>query len=248
MSLSARVQITDQDVYQASSVQNAEYLGQVASTTSGRIFSYAQAGASNLSAGKITSPVAVTANYATRTLSTSYAVGTTQITITLGTTASADAFKNYNLVVTDGTGKGQGSYTVVGNTAATAGTSNATTVEIRGALNVALDNTSVVGLYPSQFSATVVTDHTGAPAVPVAGAPVVPVTATYYYWSQTGGYASILSDDTSVVTKNAEGIASNSVDGAVEIRVDATVTRAVGYAPELMVANKYSPFVLTLDY
>lgn len=248
MSLAASIQITDQDVYQISSTQGAEVLGQTAVTPSGRIFTYAQAGASNLAAGKLTSPAAVTANYATRTLSTSFAAGSTQITITLGATATQDSFKGFWFVVTDGTGKGQGSYQVTGNTAATAGTSNATTVSIDGALNVALDNTSVVGLYPSQQSALVVSASGSAPAIPVSGAPVVPVTAAYYFWNQTGGYASILSDDTSVVTKNAGGIASNSVDGAVELEVAATVTRRVGYAPELMVANKYSPFVLTLDY
>lgn len=248
MSLAASIQITDQDVYQISSVQNAEYRGQVASTPSGKTFTYAHAGAVNLTAGQLTSPVAVTANYVTRTLSSSYATGVNQITVTLGTTATADMFKNWWFVVTDGTGKGQGAYPVVGNTAATSGTSNATTVTIKGALNIALDNTSVVGLYPNQFSGQVVTDHTAAPAVPVSGAPTVNVTAAYFYWSQTGGYASILSDDTSVVTKNAGGIASNTVDGAVEIEVAGTVTTRVGYAPELMVASKYSPFVLTLDY
>lgn len=248
MSLAASIQITDQDIYQTSSVQNAEWRGQTASTSTGRTFTYAHAGAVNLTAGKLTSPVAVTANYVTRTLSSSYAAGVNQITVTLGTTATADMFKNWWLVVTDGTGAGQGAYPIIGNTAATAGTSNATTITIKGALNIALDNTSVVGAYPSQFSGQIVTDHTAAPAVPVSGAPVVNVTAGYYYWSQTGGYASILSDDTSVVTKNAGGIASNTIDGAVELEVAGTVTSRIGYAPELMVANKYSPFVLTLDY
>ncbi len=246
MSLASSIQITDQDVYQISSVQNAEMLGQTAVTNSGRVFSYAQAGATNLAAGKLTSPVAVTANYATRTLSSSYAAGVNQITITLGGTATQDAFKGFWLVVTDGTGKGQGAYTVVGNTAATAGTSNATIVTIKGALNIALDNTSVVGLYPSQFSAQVVSASGSAPAVPISGAPTVNVTANYFYWSQTGGYASILSDG--AITKNAGGIASNAVDGAAEIEVAGTVTRRVGYAPELTVDAKYSPFVLTLDY
>lgn len=242
MSLAASIQITDQDVYQISSVQGSEQLGQLASTPSGRVFAYSQNGAATLAAGKITEPVAVTANYATRTLSSSFAVGVNQITVTLGTTATADAFKGYNLVITDGTGKGQGAYTVLGNTAATAGTSNATTVTIKGALNVALDNTSVVGLYPNQESAVVI--HSAAVAVPVAGAPVVPVTATYFFWNQVQGYASILSDG--AITKNVQGIPSDAVTGAVEIRVDATVIAPVGYAPELTVDTKYSAFVLTL--
>lgn len=248
MSLSSSIQITDQDIYQTSSVQNSEMRGQTASTSSNKTFTYTHAGAVNLVAGQLTSPVAVTANYITRTLSIAAAAGANQITVTLGTTATADMFKNWWFVITDGTGKGQGAYQIVGNTAATAGTSNATTITIKGALNIALDTTSVVGAYPNQYSGNVVTDHTAAPAVPVSGASVINVTTLFYYWSQTGGYASILSDDTSVVTKNAGGIASNTVDGAVEIEVAGTVTRRIGYAPELMVASKYSPFVLTLDY
>lgn len=248
MSLAGAIQILDQDVYQTSSTQGAEQKGQPASTPSGRVFSYAHAGASNLAAGKLTQPAAVTANYVTRTLTVAAAANQNQITVTLGTTATADQFKGWWFVVTDGTGAGQGAYQIQSNTAATAGNSNTTVIQIKGALSVALDTTSVVGAYPSQFSALVVTDHTAAPAVPVSGAPVVSVTAAYFYWSQTGGYASILSDDTSVVTKNAGGIASNTVDGAVEIEATTTVTRRIGYAPELMVANKYSPFVLTLDY
>lgn len=247
MALASSIQITDQDAVSISSVQNAEVLGQSASTSAGRTFTYSQAGATNLAAGKLTSPVAVTANYVTRTLTVAAAINTNQITVTLGTTVSADAFRGFWFVVTDGTGKGQGAYSILGNTAATAGNSNVTVIKIKGALNVALDNTSVVGAYPSQYAATVIAASASAPAIPVNGAPVVAVTAAYYYWSQTGGYASILSDDTSVVTKNAGGIVSNTVDGAVEIEVSGTVTSRVGYAPELMVANKYSPFVLTLD-
>lgn len=242
MSLAATIQITDQDVYQVAPVQGGEKLGQLASTPSGKVFSYSKNGAADLVAGKITEPVAVTANYATRTLSSSFAAGVNQITVTLGTTAAQDAFKGFWLVVTDGTGKGQGAYQVTGNTAATAGTSNATTVQISGALNTALDNTSVVGLYPNQESSVVV--HSAAVAVPVAGAPIVPVTASYFFWNQVQGMASILSDG--AITKNAGAIASDAVAGAVEIEVSGTVTQRVGYAPELTVDTKYSPLVLTL--
>lgn len=241
MSLAASIQITDQDVNTQSSVANSELLGQLASTPSGRVFAYAKSGGS-LTAGQITQPAAVTANYATRTLSSSYAVGSKTITITLGTTASQDAFIGHYLVVTDGTGKGQGAYYVTGNTAATAGSSNATTVSIRGGLITALDNTSVVGLYPSQESSVV--QHTAAVAIPVSGVPNIAVTSGYYFWNQVQGYASVLSDG--AITKNAGAIASDAVAGSVEIEVAGTVTQRVGYAPELTVDTKYSPLVLTL--
>lgn len=248
MTLAASIQITDQDVYTASLNKGAEVHGQYATTPDGRSFAYANAGAVNLAAGKLTQTTASTANYATRTLTTAAAAGSMQVIVPLGATAAQNLFGGYWLVVTDGTGAGQGAYKITGNSAATSGNSNTTTVQLQQALNVALDTTSVVGIYPNQYSTVVVSDHTAAPAIPISGVPNVAVTASYFFWNQTGGFASVLSDDTSVVSKNAGGIASNTVDGAVEIEVAGTLTRRIGYAPELMIASKYSPFVLTLDY
>lgn len=242
MSLAASIQITDQDVYQQSSVANAELIGQLASTPDGKMFAYSNAGASNLTAGQITQPAAVTANYATRTLTTAAAANQNQITVPLGTTATSDQFIGFWLVVTDGTGKGQGTYYITGNTAATAGNSNTTVLTIRGALRVALDTTSVVSILPNQETAVV--QHTAAVAVPTSGAPVRSITAANWFWNQVQGMASILSDG--AITKNAGAIASDAVAGAVEIEVAGTVTQRVGYAPELTVDTKYSPLVLTL--
>lgn len=241
MSLSATMQITDQDVYQQATVIGGETIGQIATTPQGKTFMYASAGGT-LTAGQLTQTLAVTANYATRTLSIAVAQYANQVTVTLGTTVAQDAFKGYWLVVTDGTGKGQGSYYVTGNTAATAGNSNTTIVNIDNAVNIALDTTSVVGLYPNQESAVV--QHTAVSALPTAGAPVINITSGNYFWNQVGGYASILSDG--AVTKNALAIPSGSIAGAVTIDLAATVTASVGYAPELTVDAKYSPLVLNV--
>jgi len=241
MGLAASIQITDQDLYQQSSVANAELLGQMAATSDGRVFAYSKAGGA-LTAGQITEPAAVTANYANRTLSTGSAQYSNQVTVPLGTTATTDQFVGYWLIVNDGTGEGQGAYYVVGNTAATAGNSNTTVVTIRGALRTALTSASDVTLLPSQESSVV--QHTAAVAVPVAGAPVINVTSGYWFWNQVQGMASILSDG--AITKNAGAIASDATAGSVEIEVAATVTQRVGYAPELTVSTEYSPLVLTL--
>lgn len=243
MGLAATIQISDQDVYQQSVNSGSELIGQLASTSAGNTFVYSTAGGT-LIAGQLTQTLAVTANYATRTLTaTATAIGSNQISVPLGTTATANAFIGYWFVVTDGTGKGQGAYYITGNTAATAGNSNTTLVNIKGQLNVALDNTSVVGLYPNQ--AVGVVQHTATSALPTAGAPIIAVTSGNYFWNQTGGYASILSDG--IVTKNALAIPSASIAGAVTIDLAATVTAAVGYAPEATVDAKYSPLVLTLN-
>ncbi|CAB4132698.1 hypothetical protein UFOVP253_54 [uncultured Caudovirales phage] len=241
MSLAAAMQITDQDVFQQTVASGVEKIGQLAVTPNGRTFAYSQSGGTLL-AGQLTQPAVVTANYVTRTLTTAAAALSNQITIVLGTTATQDAFKGFWLAVTDATGKGQGVYYVNGNTAATAGNSNTTIVSIAGALNVALDTTSVVGLYPNQESAVI--QHTASSAIPASGAPVVPITSGNFFWNQIGGFASILSDG--AVTKNALAIPSASVAGASTIDTAATVTASIGYAPELTVDTKYSPLVLNV--
>lgn len=243
MSLAASIQITDQDIYQQSLAAPAELIGQSASTPDGRVFKLAKAGGA-LTNGQITEPVAVTANYANRTLTTAAAANQNKVTVPLGTTASADAFIGFYLVVNDGTGEGQGAYYITGNTAATAGNSNTTILSLRGALRVALTTASDVTIQPNQQSTVI--QHTAAVAIPAAGAPVIAVTSGNYFWNQTGGMASILSDG--AITKNAQVIPSDATAGAVEIRVDATVVQPVGFAPELTVTTEYSPIVLTLDY
>lgn len=246
MSLAASIQITDQDINTQSSTAPAELLGQVAGTSDGRFFKLAKAGGA-LTAGQITEPAAITANYANRAATVSAAVGANTITIVLGTTATADQFAGQYLVVNDNTGQGQGVYYIIGNTAATAGNSNTTQVSIKGGLRAAISSTATatdLTIIPNQQSSVV--QHTAAVAVPVAGAPVIDVTSAYYFWNQTGGMASVLSDG--AITKNAGAIASDAVAGSVEIEVAGTVTRRVGFAPELTVDTEYSPLVLTLDY
>lgn len=244
MSLASSIQITDQDINQQSSSVPAEFFGQKASTPDGRVFSLSRAGGA-LTAGQITEPLSITANFANRAVTVSAAAGSNQVTIVLGATATADQFVGQYLVVNDNTGQGQGAYYITGNTAATAGNSNTTLVNIRGALRTAISSTATatdVTIIPNQQSSVV--QHTAAVAVPVAGAPVIDVTSAFYFWNQIQGMASILSDG--AITKNAGGIASDATPGAVEIEVAGTVTNRIGYAPELTVTTDYSPFVLTL--
>lgn len=241
MSLAASIQITDQDVYQQTTVKQSENIGQTATTPDGRTFAYSVAGGA-LTRGQIVQPAAVTANYATRTIVTASAAGVNSVPVTLGTTVAADAFIGYWLAVTDTTaaGAGQGVYYIMGNTAATSGNSNSTTLRIRGALNVALTTSSVVGIYPNQQSAVV--QHTASSAIPATGAPIISITSGNYFWNQVTGMASILTDG--AITKNAGAIPSASVAGAVTIELSTTVTQRMGYAPELTVDTKYSPLVL----
>lgn len=244
MSLSASIQITDQDINSQSSAAPSELIGQHGQTSDGRVFSLAKAGGA-LSAGQITEPATVTANYANRAITTSAAVGSNQISVVLGTTAAADLFVGSYMIVNDNTGQGQGAYYIEGNTAATAGNSNTTVLTIKDNLRVAISSAATatdVTITPSQQSSVI--QHTAAVAIPTAGAPVIAVTSGNYFWNQVQGMASILSDG--AITKNAQVIPSDATAGSVEIRVDATVVAPVGYAPELTITTDYSAIVLTL--
>lgn len=240
MSLSNTISIFDQDTYQTATNQGGEVLGQVGTTDDGRTWKYSRNGATILAPGLFTNSPAIVANHVGRTLAVAYTFGTQQIAVPLGATAATtNQYAQGYLVVTDGTGKGQ-SVPILGNTASVGSTT--ITVTLAEGLTQATDTTTVVGLYPNLNSATVLA--AASAAVPVTGVPVLSIPASAYYWSQVGGYASVLQDG--AITKNAGAIVSASVQGAATIELATTVTQRLGYAPELTVTTKYSPLVLAI--
>lgn len=239
--LATRQQIYDQDARTISSNQAGTQLGQVAETPDGRVFQYALAGASNLAAGKLTQAPITTANHITQT-GVATLVGDTNVTYTIGATAAAaDLYASGYFAVT--VGPGMNTYSIVGNSSVSA-SGGSITVSLAEPITVATTTASKFTLMPHPMKSTVVTAGSTA-AIPVTGVPNVLVTAAYYYWSQVGGYASVLSDG--AITKNAGATAStNAVPGAAIIEATTTVTNRIGYAPELTVDTAYWPLVLTL--
>lgn len=242
MSLAAALQLTSQDINTTSNNSNGERLGQPMATADGRTFVFAKSGATNLVAGKLTQSLASIANHVNRTGVTA-AIGTQTFTFTLGATlATVGQYGGGYLIINAGTGAGQ-ALRIYGNTSAVS--SGSITVNTSDALAVATSVTdSKFSLLPSFYGATVLEDHTAAPAVPITGVPPLAVGAGLFYWSQVGGYASVLSDG--IIAKNIGGIPSASVDGAVVTEATTTIAKRIGYAPEATVDTNYSPFVLTL--
>ena len=108
-----------QGLYAESSTQK-EALGTVRELKDGRTFVYCKNGAVALAAGKVCASV-ITSGMNEQTVTVAHAIGTTEITMTdSGSGTSANAYKDGRLVVTAGTGIGE-SYTITGNTAASAG-------------------------------------------------------------------------------------------------------------------------------
>lgn len=241
--LAARQQIYDQDARTVflNANSGSEALGQVAETSDGRVFQYTRAGASNLAAGLLTQTSATTANDITQT-GTANAIGSNVITYTVGATAvTQDQFAQGYFAVT--VGPGQNVYQVIGNTAV-ASAGGSITVTLEDPLTIATTTASKFTLMPHPNADSIVTPGSGN-AIPCNGVPNVAVTATYYYWSQIGGYAAVLADG--AITKATGAVTSLSVSGAAAIETTSTIVQRIGYAPELTVTTAYWPLVLTIN-
>lgn len=243
--LRARQQIFDQDARSISATKGSEYLGSVANTLDGRSYVYATAGASNLLPGKLTIAPATTANHTNQT-GVAYPVGTTQLTFNIGgTAAAAGLYSGGYLSVNDTATTGINVYRIRSNTVSAGSAPITVTLEPDEGLTVATTTASKFSLYNSPFNFTIVAPGDSS-AYQCSGVPNVAVTATYFYWSQTAGYAAVLNDSTAV-TKNAAAILSAATAGAATIDVNSDVFQRIGYAPELTVAAKYYPLVLTIQ-
>lgn len=241
--LAARQQIYDQDARTVflNANSGAQALGQVAETTDGRVYQYTRAGAVSLAAGLLTQTSATTANHITQT-GTANAIGTTAITYTIGATAATlDQYAQGYFAVT--VGPGQNIYQIVGNTVVASG-GGSITVTLEDPLTVATTTSSKFTLMPHPNADSIVTPGSGS-ALPCNGVPNVAVTATYYYWSQIGGYAAVLADG--AITKATGAVTSLSVSGAAAIETTSTIVQRIGYSPELTVTTAYWPLVLTIN-
>lgn len=239
--LTQRISLTNQDARAINSAK-LHNLGTVCETADGRVYRYALAGASNLAAGLCNNGVATVANHTINAVATAAAVGDRSVNITLagGTATTAGQYDDGYLHVIDSAGVGS-SYRIAGTPVITG--SGTGRIQLAEGIATALTTSSKAALVPSPWSGSVVLAQ--SVSLFCNGSNNVAVTAANYYWSQTGGIASILSDG--VIAKNAEAINSDAVTGAVETRVDATVTRGVGFAPEATVTTKYYPIFMTLE-
>lgn len=239
-------QISSQQINSVNAFKDtSSSLGDLAISSDQCIYAYAQAGAVNLAAGKMNVTPAKVANNQNLALDTTSltAVGSTMLNLVLGGTAvTQNQYIDGYLVVNDGTGVGQ-EFQIAGNSAQTS-TTGVVSVQLTDGLVTALDSTSKVSLMPNAHSNTIV--HPGASGAFFSnGMSNAAVPATYYYWSQVRGMASVLSDG--VIAKGAGAIlTTNSVPGAVLTEATGTILQRVGIAPEATIDTKYYGIFLTL--
>lgn len=235
-----RISLTQQDANIVRSTKLHE-LGSIAETADGRVFRYAQAGAVNLAAGKMNVAPAKVANHTNIAVALAAGVNTRDLSVTVGATAvTTGQYNGGYAVVNDGAGVGQAFLIDQTPAIASGGTGK---LGLRHAIKTALDTSSKVALVANPFSGAIVAPGSGVGFF-ANGVSNVAVSATYYYWSQVAGVASVLSDG--VITKGSGAILSDAVAGAVEIEAATSVGGRLGTAIEDTVTAKYYPVFLSV--
>jgi hypothetical protein len=240
--ITQRLTISQQDIRMTNATR-LHALGTVVEDNTGRVWRYSQAGAVNLAAGLATVTPAKVANHTNVAVAVAAAVGSRSVSVTLGATAMTQGqYDGGYLVVNDTPGIGL-AYHIAGSSAiASSGTG---VVTLEEPIQVALTTSSKVTFTPNPWSNTIV--HPGSTsALFCNGDTDIPVAATYFYWSQTGGMTSTLSDG--VVAKGTGAIlTTNAIAGALITEAAASITQRVAIAVEATVDTKYYPMFLTLE-
>lgn len=235
-----------QSIYETSSTQNYE-LGTKLVYGDGRIFRYGKNGGTNLAKAYMTTGEALNARAleeAQATYGTSAEIGDVEldIDVTTGGTWVENEYAGGFMVVNKVDGIGD-IYKILANKI-NGSDDTLMRVRLETPLRTALGATSELTLVKSPWRDVDVMPTTveGTPA----GVPLVAVTADYYCWLQTGGYAPMLVDDSDTIVKgNVVGPAGTDA-GAVQA-VGADTTYAYGVAVYVASADEAAIIDLKLD-
>ena len=225
----------------STSASKKENLGTLRITPDGRKFRYAYNGAAELACGVTTTMIGAQANHINRSMAIAASIGATEVSVTVGATAvTADSYADGYFQVNDGTGLGQ-SYPIIGNTyCASSGT---TIVTLKDPLRIALagsSSTEVSLIYNPWYGTVIQGTVTTAPA----GVTITVVPINYYYWSQTGGVACVMSEGTDAVGS----ILFNAATDGNTIVCDGYDSAYLGMQIATAgVAAEYKPVWLTID-
>lgn len=247
MALSARIQITDQDVRTVATVKGAERFGQIASTPDGRTFAYGLNGTGSgtaLAPGKLNQGALSVPNHVNRT-GVTYAAGVQQFVFSVGATVlNANQYLDGYFYVNAGTGAGQ-ALLINNHTTATSG-GGSITVNTKDQLYTATAvSDSKFSLQPNPFSAAVIMAHGSSTAIFPVGVNLISIPDANYGWFQVGGPCSVLANGTPAVGGSV--IPSASTDGAVDVDLAASVQPKVGYTLITAVSTEYRLVYLTIN-
>jgi hypothetical protein len=216
-----------QGIYQQSSTQIHD-LDTVRCLADGRVFAYAQAGATALAVAKLTCCEAPSATANRETVYANAAVGDTVVYVTFGAEKAADLFKDgwiYDCIAGD-------LYRV--KTHATGTTALA--IYLKEPLRVAwTSSTSKATLIRNRQKYVIVSPTTLTS--PPAGVAPIAVTAYYYFWNQVKGPATCLIAGTAVIGNNVGPL---TTAGAVAPLNSADIIGAVGTVLSVDATTEYA--------
>ena len=232
-----------QGIYEESSVLKTD-LGRFIDFQDGRRFRYCEDGGSGITKGHLVCPAAVVANDntvtqtgMTVTISGGH-IGAKVINVLLGAATTANLYAGGFFVVEGGTGLGQ-CHRIRKNKAGGASVESPCEVTLYDPLVVALDATSIISLTQNKYKDVRVAPATTVTS-PIIGVPLITVTASYYFWCQTRGYAPVVVDDDGALTVGM-GVASGGGDpGAAIIEAAGLLSHRIGIAVQVAAQDTYA--------
>lgn len=200
----------------AISATKKEEIGTLRITQNGNKYRYARAGGTALSAGKMGQPTAIAAHVTNEASPNAVAIGERSLEFTAGgaVTYAEDYFAGGALHVNDAAGEGH-AYPIKSSAAVAAGT--AMYVILEQGIKVALTTSSELTLVHSPWMAVI---EAAVEENIACGIPPLAVTASYYYWAQTGGPAIGLHTGATIAIGTGL-ILSASVEGGLDPQLSA---------------------------
>jgi hypothetical protein len=172
-------------------------LGTRMSFADGRAYRYCQAAGTEIAAGRIVqAPATVAAHDMDLAVSAAAAAAATTVTIGTSLTVTKDQYKEGYMYVNDAAGEGT-IYQVKSNTAVSSAAGMVVTLDEEDGLSIALTTSSLVGLTYNIYDSVIVQPTTLTNII--AGVSPTTMTASYYGWLQTWGYAAVLMQGIAVV-------------------------------------------------
>ncbi len=231
-------QILKQHIYEASATPKHR-LGTKLVMGDGRVFYYAKAGDTALDDGKLCQSAAPNANHKNITVAAAAAVGDTKVKVTLGASAlTANYYADGYLHCNDETPEGT-IYKIKSHPAASA--SSSVWITLYDPIWKAFTTTSDVTLTKHPYDSLIVAPT--SLTAPVVGVPIIDVPANHYFWLQTFGPCSVLTEGTIVIGQNVG--ASTTTSGAVSA-IGAYTTAVVGWTMQVNATTEYSLIFLKI--
>lgn len=211
----------------------------------GKVFRYVKCGGTGIAVGKLCIAPDVQSNHEDIAFASAGSVGDTKISVTLGATGvDANEYDEGFLCVIDDTGEGY-SYPIERHDTSSSGSENINVYIKQPGLRAATTTSTTVTLVSNPYKNVLISDGTQTD-LPV-GVTVKALTANYYGWVQTGGIASVLTDNNGSTAGTPVTIGDTN-SGAVETR-NAAGEPYVGIVPAGAngTAGEHNPVYLQID-